>query len=104
MFVGEVMAIRVAVTDPFTKEAVDPSEVTSIEVHFWDPGKDPRNDPSVRDSPDYGPFAAEYDTDRGAWLVHVPTEGWSHGRLAYRVTVEGSAYLNWTYGSTRLRE
>lgn len=104
MFVGEVMAVRVAIDDPFTKTAVDPVDITSVVVHFWDPGKDPRNDPTVRDSPDYGPFTAEYSTDRDAWMAHIPTDGWNHGKLAYRVTVEGSVYLNWTYGVVRLRE
>lgn len=103
MYVGEALAVRIAAQDPFTREPISPDGIT-VTVEFWEPGDSPRTDPTVRDSPDKGPYAASYETARDAWMLYVSTDGWVAGTWAYRATVEGGSYLNWTYGTVRLQE
>lgn len=102
LYVGEAVRIRSVVTDPDTGEVLDPAP-SSVVVDFWAPSRNPAKDPTVRSTPDHGPFSLDFRDVEQDWVVYVDTTGWTSGKWTYRVTVVRSSHTNWEYASLTLK-
>lgn len=106
LYVGDTVAVKVDLLDPFTKEALTGYTVT---LDLYAPGKNPKKDPSVRATPDVTGVNAAYDPDvensaggLGTYIGYVDTDGLEAGTWSYRVTASGSTYSDTEYGTFRL--
>lgn len=107
LYVGDTVAIKVDLLDPFTKEALTGYTVT---LDLYAPGKSPKTDPSVRGTPDVANVGAAYDSSvensaggLGAYVGYVDTTGLAAGTWSYRVTAAGIVYHDTEYGTFRLK-
>lgn len=103
LYVGEAIRIRVEPIDPDTNQPLDPPP-SSAEVSFWAPGRNPAKDPTVRATPDYGPFdMGAYDAELNGFTFYIETEGWTEGKWSYQVKIVGASSLdNWEYSTFKL--
>jgi len=107
LYVGDTVAIKVDLLDPFTKEALTGYTVT---LDLYAPGRNPKTDPSVRGTPDVAGVNAAYDASiensaggLGAYVGYVATTALEEGKWSYRVTATGSTYHDTEYGTFRLK-
>lgn len=55
----------------------------TVVAEFWAPGRNPRLEPSQRDTPDY--YAeCTYDQRTSGWVARISTEGWAPGAWTMR--------------------
>ena len=104
LYVGEAVRIRATAVDPETSLALDPPPL-SAKVDFWLPGRNPIKDELVRASPDASDRAMTYRTATGDFVLFQETAGspWIAGKWTYKVTITGTSYLNWEFGTFVLK-
>lgn len=104
LYVGEAVRIRALAVDPETDQPLDPPPLQAF-VEFWGPGRNPVRDESVRDSPDIDDQLMTYRAETNDFILFQLTEGdpWEPGKWTYRVTIVGSTYRNWEYGTFSLK-
>lgn len=98
-YVGEVQAITVLATDPVTLEAI--TDLTG-QVEFYNPTKNPKLVVADR-TPDHT-LSMTYDTVRARYVAFADTTGWAAGKWSYRVSLSGSVFNNWEYGTFTLKQ
>jgi flagellar hook assembly protein FlgD len=101
-FVGQGVLVACAATDPLTGELLDPEDVDTAEVSFYEPGLQPKTVVADRATIDKGPYTMTYDETSQKWLATVNTAGWDPGSRAYMVKFTGT-YAAWKYGSVSLK-
>lgn len=106
LFVGDTVAIKVDLLDPFSGAPLTGYTVT---LDLYAPPKNPKSDPSVRGTPDVSGITAAYDATvensagtLGAYVAYVATTSLAAGKWWYRVTANGSTYHDTEYGNFRL--
>lgn len=99
LYVGDTVAIKVDLLNPFTKEAL---LGYTVKLDLYAPGKNPKKVPEDRDDVDVADVVATYDADVGAYVGYVDTASLESGTWTYRVTASGTTYHDTEYGSFRL--
>lgn len=106
LYVGDTVAVRVDLLDPFTNEALTGYTVT---LDLYAPGKAPKTDPSVRGTPDVAGVVAFYDAtvensagSLGTYIGYVDTDSFESGTWSFRATASGPVYQDTEYGTFRL--
>lgn len=108
LYSGDGVSLLIEVADPVRQLPLTAASGVTVEVDFFAPGKDPKNNPDDRTSPEVSGTAASYDaaavtkTGLGAWVCYQPTDGWMAGKWSYRVRVSG-AYQNVEFGNFTLK-
>jgi hypothetical protein len=103
LYVGEAVRIRSQALDPQTDEPLDPAPTSGV-VDFWEPGKNPKTDATVRANPDYQNATMTYRATQDDFVLDQDTTGWPVGKWTFRVTMTGSTFTNWEYGTFALKE
>lgn len=100
-YVGETVAIRATVTDPFTEESI---QGLSGVVTFFPPGTNPKDVPADRDAAIAATADLVWDADADAYVAFVTTSGvgWQAGKWTYKATLSG-AFETWEYGTFTLK-
>lgn len=100
-YVGETLAIRATVIDPFTEE---PIEGLAGVVTFFPPGKNPQTNPADRNAAIAATADLVWDADAAAYVAFVTTSGvgWQAGKWTYKATLSG-AFETWEYGTFTLK-
>lgn len=106
LFVGDVVAVRVDLLDPFSNAPLTGYTVT---LDLYAPPKTPKSDPAVRGTPDVSGVNATYQAgvensagSLGAYVAYVDTTGFVSGTWAFRATASGPTYHDTDYGTFRL--
>src|SRR3954465_102213 len=99
LYSGDTVAVKVDMQDPFTLEILTGYTVT---LDLYSPGRNPKTDLTVRNTPDASGLPAPYDTVRGAYIGYVDTTGFIAGTWSYRVVATGPVYHDTEFGTFRL--
>lgn len=100
LYVGDTVALRVDVSDPFTDELL--SEYTVHADLYYSAGTNPRTTPAIRESPDVAGVPFAWDTTHEAYLGYVDTTGYPPGTIYVRLRVDGPVYKNVEYSSFKI--
>lgn len=106
LYVGDTVAVSTVVLPPFGSVPI--IDGISVLVEFYAPGKDPKNVPADRSTPDfsatalYDATAINKDGSLGAFVAYRESVDWPAGRWSFRTTVTG-AYSNVEFGSFNIK-
>lgn len=108
LYSGDGLSLLVEVRDPIRQQPLTDASGIAVAVDFYAPGRDPRNNPEDRETPEVSGTAATFDPEAvtkagfGAWVCYQGTGGWMSGKWSYRVRVSG-AYQNVEFGNFTLK-
>lgn len=100
LYVGDTVALRVDVSDPFTDETL--ADYTVQADLYYSAGLNPRTNPDIREDGDVKNVAFAWDATHGAYLGYVETTGFPAGTVYVRVRVDGPVYKNVEYSSFKI--
>jgi hypothetical protein len=101
-YVGDTVALRADVTDPFSGEVLPDYDVLG---DIYTSGVNPKTTPEIREQAEVKDVAFTWNPligDSGAYVGFVDTDGFPPGTIYVRIRVTGPVYDNVEFGSFRL--